>query len=335
MLGTYFYHEVIRKTIIGFGTLFNNMEVRHETADGTTVDIKRVPLAYGPAAKFIARLEQQPDLNKMVAITLPRMSFEMTSIAYDSSRKSGITQTFKAVDNSTNKLKKVFMPVPYNMSFELSIFTKLNDDMLQIIEQILPYFQPAYTLSVNLVDTIGEKRDIPVVIENISMQDDYEGNFSTRRSLLYTIRFTAKTYLFGPVGDTSKASKDLIKKVRVGYVQDDSSTPTRDLTYTVIPRATKSYTDNIVTNLAQDIGTTTNVIQVNDSSAIAENVYIVIDNESIYVDRKEGNTLFTKRGQDNTLTASHVGGSAVNLITAADTPLIEFGDDFGFDGTVS
>ena len=119
MLGTYFYHEVIRKTIIGFGTLFNNMEVRHQTSDGTTVDIKRVPLAYGPAAKFIARLEQQPDLNKMVAITLPRMSFEMTSIAYDSSRKSGITQTFKAVDNTTNKLKKVFMPVPSNIGFTL------------------------------------------------------------------------------------------------------------------------------------------------------------------------------------------------------------------------
>ena len=130
----------IRKTIIGFGTLFNNMEVRHETSDGTTVDIKRVPLAYGPAAKFIARLEQQPDLNKMVAITLPRMSFEMTSIAYDSSRKAGITQTFKAVDNSTNKLKKVFMPVPYNIGFELSLLTKLNDDALQVVEQIFTIF---------------------------------------------------------------------------------------------------------------------------------------------------------------------------------------------------
>ena len=221
------------------------------------------------------------------------------------------------------------------MSFELSIFTKLNDDMLQIVEQILPYFQPAYTLSVNLVDTIGEKRDIPVIIENLSMQDDYEGNYSSRRSLLYTIRFTAKTYLFGPVGDTTKASRDLIKKVRVGYVQDDSATPTRDLTYTVAPRATKSYADNIVTNLAEDVGTSSNIIQVNDSSAISENVYIVIGNESIYVDRKEGNTLFTKRGQDNTITSSHVGGTAINLITVADNALIEVGDDFGFDGSLS
>ena len=182
MLGTYFYHEVIRKTIIGFGTLFNNMIVKHQDANGTIVDEKRVPLAYGPAAKFIARLEQQPDLNKMVAITLPRMSFEMTSIAYDSSRKAGITQTFKAVDG--NKLKKVFMPVPYNIGFELSLLTKLNDDALQVVEQILPFFQPSFSITVDLVSSIGEKRDIPITLTNVTFQDDYEGDFST--CLLYT-----------------------------------------------------------------------------------------------------------------------------------------------------
>ena len=264
------------------------------------------------------------------------MSFEFTGLQYDGTRKVTTTQTFKSQSvGIATAIRKTYMPVPYNMSFELSIFTKLNDDMLQIVEQILPYFQPAYTLSVNLVDTIGEKRDIPIVIENVTMQDDYEGNYSTRRSLLYTIRFTAKTYLFGPVGDTTKASRDLIKKVRVGYVQDDTSTPTRDLTYTVIPRATQSYTDNVVTNLAEDVGTTTNILQVNDSSGISENTYITINNESIYVDRKEGNTLFTKRGQDGTITGSHVRGTAINLITDADDALIEMGDDFGFDGSIS
>ena len=125
------------------------------------------------------------------------MSFEFTGLQYDGTRKVTTTQTFKTQTvGIATAIRKTYMPVPYNMSFELSIFTKLNDDMLQIVEQILPYFQPAYTLSVNLVDTIGEKRDIPIVIENITMQDDYEGNYSTRRSLLYTIRFTAKTYLF-------------------------------------------------------------------------------------------------------------------------------------------
>ena len=332
----YFYHEILRRTIISFGSLFNGIEIKHLDSSGNVDDVIKVPLAYGPTQKFLARLEQSADLNKPTAITLPRMSFEFTGLQYDGTRKVTTTQTFKSQSvGIATAIRKTYMPVPYNMSFELSIFTKLNDDMLQIVEQILPYFQPAYTLSVNLVDTIGEKRDIPIVIENVTMQDDYEGNYSNRRSLLYTIRFTAKTYLFGPVGDTSKASRDLIKKVRVGYVQDDSSTPTRDLTYTVIPRATKSYTDNVVTNLAEDVGTSTNILQVNDSSGISENTYITIDSESIYVDRKEGNTLFTKRGQDNTITGSHVRGAAVNLITDADDALIEMGDDFGFDGSIS
>ena len=239
MLGTYFYHEVIRKTIIGFGTLFNNMEVRHETSDGTTVDIKRVPLAYGPAAKFIARLEQQPDLNKMVAITLPRMSFEMTSIAYDSTRKSGITQTFKAVDNTTNKLKKVFMPVPYNIGFELSLLTKINDDALQVVEQILPFFQPSFSITINLIDSIGEKRDVPITLTNVTFQDDYEGDFSTRRALIYTFQFDAKTYLYGPIAENPEG---LIKKVIVDqYASVDTVNAKREMRYTVEPTATKDY----------------------------------------------------------------------------------------------
>ena len=237
MLGTYFYHEVIRKTIIGFGTLFNGMEVKHTDANGTVVDIKRVPLAYGPAAKFIARLEQQPDLNKMVAITLPRMSFEMTSIAYDSSRKAGITQTFKAVDG--NKLKKVFMPVPYNIGFELSLLTKLNDDALQVVEQILPFFQPSFSITVDLVSSIGEKRDIPITLTNVTFQDDYEGDFSTRRALIYTFQFTAKTYLYGPIAENPEG---LIKKVIVDqYASVDTVNAKREMRYTVEPTATKDY----------------------------------------------------------------------------------------------
>ena len=237
MLGTYFYHEVIRKTIIGFGTLFNNMVVKHQDANGTVVDIKRVPLAYGPAAKFIARLEQQPDLNKMVAITLPRMSFEMTSIAYDSSRKAGITQTFKAVDG--NKLKKVFMPVPYNIGFELSLLTKLNDDALQVVEQILPFFQPSFSITVDLVSSIGEKRDIPITLTNVTFQDDYEGDFSTRRALIYTFQFTAKTYLYGPIAENPEG---LIKKVIVDqYASVDTVNAKREMRYTVEPTATKDY----------------------------------------------------------------------------------------------
>ena len=239
MLGTYFYHEILRKTIIGFGTLFNNMIVKHEDTNGNIVDEKRVPLAYGPAAKFIARLEQQPDLNKMVAITLPRMSFEMTSIAYDSSRKAGITQTFKAVDGSTNKMKKVFLPVPYNIGFELSLLTKLNDDALQVVEQILPFFQPSFSITIDLISSIGEKRDVPITLTNVTFQDDYEGDFSTRRALIYTFSFVAKTYLYGPIAENPEG---LIKKVIVDqYASVDTVNAKREMRYTATPTATKDY----------------------------------------------------------------------------------------------
>ena len=231
MLGTYYYHEIIRKTIISFGTLFNDINIRHDNTDGTTFSELKVPLAYGPSQKFLSRLEQQADLNKPVAITLPRMSFEMTSIQYDSSRKLGVTQTFKASDGTN--LKKVFMPVPYNIGFELNILAKLNDDALQIIEQILPYFQPSFNLTIDLVKAIGEKRDIPIILDSMNFQDDYEGDFATRRALIYTLGFTAKTYLFGPVPSSSEG---IIKKVQVDVAADtNTKTAKREMRYTVEP----------------------------------------------------------------------------------------------------
>jgi len=231
MLGTYYYHEIIRKTIISFGTIFNGINIKHKEQDGSAFSDFRVPLSYGPSQKFLARLEQQADLNKPIQITLPRMSFEMNNVAYDASRKVGVTQTFKTSDGTN--LKKVYMPVPYNIGFELNIFTKLNDDALQIVEQILPYFQPSFNLTVDLVSSIGEKRDIPIILDNISFQDDYEGDFSTRRALIYTISFTAKTYLFGPVADTTSG---LIKKVQTDlYADTNTKTAKREMRYTATP----------------------------------------------------------------------------------------------------
>ena len=158
MLGTYFYHEIIRKTIIGFGTLFNDIQIRHEDRNGGTLSETKVPLTYGPKQKFLAKLEQQAELSKAVAITLPRMSFEMNDMTYDPSRKSSITRTFKAVDSADNtKAKKVYLPVPYNIGFELNVMTKLNDDALQIVEQILPFFQPDYTVTINAIQELSIK----------------------------------------------------------------------------------------------------------------------------------------------------------------------------------
>ena len=250
MLGTYYYHEIMRKTIVAFGTMFNQIYIRHDDASGNTYSDLKVPLAYGPSQKFLARLEQQGDLNKPVQITLPRMSFEMNNIQYDSTRKTGITQTFKAVDKNTSAVKKVFMPVPYNIGFELNILSKLNDDALQIVEQILPYFQPSFNVTIDLISSIGEKRDVPIVLDSISFQDDYEGDFSTRRALIYTLRFTAKTYLFGPVADSSEG---LIKKVQVDYYADtNTQTAKREVRYTATPKALTDKNDDGVINEADD-----------------------------------------------------------------------------------
>lgn len=245
MLGTYYYHEIIRKTIISFGTLFNDIHIRHQDDAGKDVSDLKVPLAYGPSQKFLARITQQADLNKAVQITMPRMSFEMTNISYDSTRKSSLVQTFKTCEDGT-KAKKVFMPVPYNIGFELNIMSKLNDDSLQILEQVLPYFQPHFNLTVDLIDSIGEKRDIPIILESIGFQDDYEGNFDTRRSLIYTLQFTAKTYLFGPVADSSDG---LIRKVQVDmYTSTDQKTAKREMRYTVTPTSKIDRNDDGVIN---------------------------------------------------------------------------------------
>lgn len=231
MLGTYFYHEIIRKTIVSFGTLFNNIYIRHEDNNNNIVDETKVGLSYGPMQKFLAKIQEQSELSKSVSINLPRMSFEMIGIQYDPTRKTSVTQTFKASDGQN--IKKVFMPVPYNIEFELNIFTKLNDDALQIVEQILPFFQPSFNITVDLVNSIGEKRDVPIVLDSINFQDDYEGSFQTRRALIYTLRFTAKTYMFGPVSDTTEG---IIRKVQVDtYSSTDIQTAKREMRYTVTP----------------------------------------------------------------------------------------------------
>lgn len=327
----YFYHEIIRKTVIGFGTLFNDIVVKKVNENNQVTSSIKVPLAYGPMQKFLARIEQQPNLNKPIQMTLPRMSFELVGLTYDPRRKSTTTQTFLTKSlGDPSQIKKVFLPVPYDIDFELSIMCKLNDDMLQIIEQILPYFQPSYTLTVNLVESIGEKRDIPITLNSIFMKDDYEGNFDTRRALVYTLRFTAKTYLFAPV--SGDANKDIIKKSTIGFIAGDSNSTTRDLRYSVEPVATKNYTGSSSALVSSDVAISDTIITVNDTSNIPENSYITLNDETLYVTKKVDNTLTVTRGSYNTGISEHVSGTEVYLITQEDNALIELGDDFGFSG---
>lgn len=328
MISNYFYHEILRKTIISFGTLFNDIKIKHKDKSGSDFSIITVPIAYGPIQKFLARIEQSPNVRKEVAITLPRMSFEMVGLSYDPSRKSNTMQTFKTVNKDTNKLVDQYLPVPYNIKFRLSIMSKLNEDALQIVEQILPYFQPHLNLTVDLVESIGEKRDIPMILEGISMDDQYEGDFTTRRVLIYNLDFNAKTYLFGPVATNNEA---LIKEVQVDYYTDTNrANASRQLRYKVEPRAIKDYDSDQTTVIAENISQEVTQFNVSDATSILVGSYIQIDQESMYIREIVGNTLLVNRAQDGTILTSHASGTSVNVIDIRDHDLIDLDDDFGF-----
>ena len=288
----------------------------------------KVPLAYGPIQKFLARIEQAPNLKGAQTLTLPRLSFEFNGLSYDPSRKVTQTQTFlTAPTGEKTKTKKVYMPVPYNMTFELNILAKVNDDALQIVEQIIPYFQPSYNLTVNLLSSIGEKRDVPIVLDSVSFTDDYEGDFSERRALIYTLTFTAKTYLFGPV---PSASSGIIKKATIDYSTRKGKDFRREVRYSVTPRAVKDYTGDGITYLDENVDEKETLITVGDASGLAVDNRIYVDTETIKIKEIDGNNLVVRRAEDGTSAAEHVQGSTVDLIDTADDALIELGDDFGF-----
>ena len=241
MLGQQFYHESIRKIIVAFGTTFNNIQLVRKDNDGNITQTMKVPLAYGPRQKWLVRLNEDADLSKQVAVTLPRIGFEIQNLSYDPSRKLNRVQKFKKVKGAnSNRLDTQFMPVPYNLSIQLYIMAKQSDDALQIVEQILPFFQPDYTLTINDMTDMGIKRDVPIVLNDISYEDNYQGDFETRRALIYTLDFTAKFYLYGPV--TSSA---VIKTVQVDQFADiKDNAPRREQRYTVAPTPSNASADD-------------------------------------------------------------------------------------------
>jgi hypothetical protein len=309
--------------------LFNNIYIKHNAEDGSTDTIIKVPIAYGPIQKFLARLEQKPDLRKRQAITLPRMSFELTSIQYDNSRKVSTMQTFRAVRPEGGDQVKVYMPVPYNLGIQLSIITKYNDDMLQIVEQILPFFQPQFNLTLDLVSSIGEKRDIPMILENIQMNDNYESDFSERRNLIYTLNFTAKTYMFGPIAESTEG---LIKKVQVDYYTNtNTNNASRQLRYTVTPRSIQDYDNDQSAVVTKDIDLNVTTIRVSTTTPFSLNSYIMINDEEMLIKGISTNELTVERAQDGTIASEHTSGSYVNALTQVDNDLIGPDDDFGFN----
>ena len=232
MLGQQFYHETIRKVVVAFGTIFNDIHLVRKDNAGNVAQSMKVHLAYGPREKFLVRLREDADLTKQVAVTLPRIGFEINSISYDATRKLNRVQQFKKVKGTSSKqLDTQYMPVPYNVGFQLYILAKQSDDGLQIVEQILPYFQPDYTVTLNDNTDMGIKRDVPVVLNSVNYEDTYAGDFTSRTTLIYTLDFTAKFYLYGPV-----TSNKVIRTTKVDQFTDlPDKSPKREQRLTVTP----------------------------------------------------------------------------------------------------
>ena len=203
MLGHTFYHQHLRKYVIVFGTLFNDIIVQRKDNSGNVVQDIKVPLAYAPREKALARIQQDPDLARKVGMVLPRMSFEMQSFNYAPERKlNKIHRNVAAYADDKAKLYAAYSPVAYDIGFDLNIYTRYAEDSTQILEQILPFFTPEWSVTMTLIPDMSWKQDIPIVLNGVSAQDTYDGDFETRRALIHTLNFTLKGYLWGPLRKT-------------------------------------------------------------------------------------------------------------------------------------
>jgi hypothetical protein len=220
-----YYHGIIRKCIVGFGTLFSDIYIDRREGDSVTGNViqrLQVPLAYAPKEKWVVRLDQDPGLENHTYVSLPRMSFEIIGYNYDPSRKVNRMQQIKCGDG-TGSVSTMYTPVPYNLDLSLYILTKTQEDGLQIIEQILPTFTPEYTLSINVVPDMNVKIDVPIILNSVSVQDDYDGDFQTRRFVTHSLSFQMKINLFGPI-----AGQSVIETVNANIGQnEDFGNPNR------------------------------------------------------------------------------------------------------------
>ncbi len=244
--GHVYYHGIIRKGIVAFGRLFSDIYIDRKEGDsvnGTTAQRIQVPLAYAPKEKWLVRLDSDPNLEMSTYTTLPRMSFEITNYSYDPSRKTNRMQQIKTTSNSST-VPTVYTPVPYNVDVNLYILTKTQEDGLQILEQILPTFTPEYTLTLNTIPTMGITTDMPIVLNNVTVQDEYDGSFQERRFVTHTLGFQLKMNLFGPI-----AGQGVITQVNSNIGNNENfSNPNRTYTadgdYTTATVTSETWLDN-------------------------------------------------------------------------------------------
>ena len=227
MLGVTYYHQTIRKYVAVFGTLFNDLNIERTNASGTVTEKIKIPLAYGPKQKWLLAMSDTTASRKVTATRSPRMGFALTSVDYDSVRKLNTVGKNWAANSSlstTTTLLSQFNPVPYNFAFDLFILVKNAEDGTQILEQILPYFTPEFTVTVNTIPDMGIKADIPIILNSSSVADEYEGDLATRRTITWTLSFTLKGYIYPDIKSSS-----IIKTVEVNFRIPATAVTTSDL----------------------------------------------------------------------------------------------------------
>jgi len=216
MFGQWFYHKRVRTAVSVFGSLFNNLYVLRHNSAGETMSQVKVPLSYAPKRNFISRLESMnkgEDTERRVAMKLPRMSFEITSMNYDPTRQLPKVNNISKTSNAITKRQKIYTATPYIISFQLNVYAKSQDDALQIVEQILPYFAPQYTATIKPFSDIPSlTEDVPISLTGTAFQDDFEGAIEQRRTIIYTLDFEMKISLYGPEG-----TGDIIRDVRNNF----------------------------------------------------------------------------------------------------------------------
>ena len=214
MFGNYFYHERVRRSVAIFGRVFNDIYVLRKNSAGAIISTVKVPLSYAPKNKFLDRIREQADLasGQRVALKLPRMSFEIVSYTYDPTRQLQKTSNFMQTGSTAAQRAKINAYVPYNITFQLNVYAKTQDDALQIVEQIMPYFAPQYNLTMAPISAYPDlKEDVPITLQSVDFADDFEGDVATRRTIIYTLTFEMKANFYGPIADKNVITKAIPK----------------------------------------------------------------------------------------------------------------------------
>lgn len=326
MLGNnHFYNRTIRKIVVAFGTMFNDLVlVRYNVAGTTEYERTRVPLSYGAKEKYLTRLTSDPTLTKSINVYVPRMSFDLVGLSYDSTRKFNTINRNFGINDATGVVSGQYAPVPYNFEFDLSIYVRNQEDGTQILEQILPFFTPDFTITLDLVPKVGRKYDMPVTLNSVSPEIDYEGDFSTTRLIIWNLNFTVKAYIFPPVGEVGliqQANTNIYTESRNTLYQKvyvDSANGNGVFTTGETIRVPDRNVTGTVTYFANN---STGTLIVSDLNVLLEENDIVVgdySNATYTIDTVDLNPLKT-----------------VAIVTTPDPVSANASDDFGFIDTIT